>query len=139
VRYLLDTNVLSEVRKPRPDDGVAAWLASVTENDLYLSVLVLGEIRVGIDRLRPRDQVQASVFEEWLVATESAFADRLLSVDAIVAQTWGRLQAVAPLPAIDSLMVATALCHGLIMVTRDTSSAERAEVPWLDPWTGRRG
>lgn len=132
--YLLDTNVLSEVRKPRPDAGVAAWLAGVTEGDLYLSVLVLGEIRVGIDRLRPRDHDQASVFEEWLVATESAFADRLLSVDALVAQTWGRLHAAAPLPAIDGLMVATALAHGLIMVTRDTATPERCGVPCLDPW-----
>jgi toxin FitB len=139
VTYLLDTNILSEVRKPRRDAGVATWLGSVTEADLFVSVLTLGEIRVGIERLRSRDRDQASVFEEWLVAVESAFTDRVLPVNEIVAQTWGRLHAAAPLPAIDGLMVATALAHGLIMVTRDTSVAARAEVPWLDPWTGRRG
>lgn len=132
--YLLDTNVVSELRRPRPDPGVDSWLRRAPTDATYLSVLVLGEVRQGIERLRPRDRAQALVLEDWLESLEAVFADRILTVDRAVAQAWGRLSVSSPLPAVDGLLAATALVHGLTVVTRDTVPFERVGVPWLDPW-----
>ena len=89
MRYLLDTNVLSEVRRPRGDAGVKRWISSVPTEDLYLSVLTLGEIRRGIVLLSRRDQTQAGVYEAWLVTVLRDYADRVLPVDAEAAEEWG--------------------------------------------------
>jgi predicted nucleic acid-binding protein len=134
VTYLLDTNVLSEVRKPRRDPNVDRWLASTRPSDLFVSVLTLGEIRRGIERLRVRDAAQSAVFETWLGEVETVFDDRVLDVDGPVARTWGRISASDRLPAVDGLLAATALNHGLVVVSRDTRPFERVGVPWLDPW-----
>lgn len=131
--YLLDTNVLSELRKPRPDPHVAEWLQSVHGVELYLSVLTVGEIRNGIERLRPRDPVRADVFESWIETLKRDFGDRVVPVSTTVAEAWGRLEAPRPLPVVDALLGATALVHGLTLVTRDTSLT-RTEVALLDPW-----
>ena len=133
-RYLLDTNVLSEVRKRAPHPRVAAWFESAAAHELHVSVLVLGEIRQGIERLRTRDPAQARVFDDWLTRLERDFADRLLSVTATVAQAWGRLNAPSALPAVDGLLAATALVHGLTFVTRDVSRLAVSGVSLLDPW-----
>lgn len=103
--------------------------------DLCLSVLTLGEVRRGIERLRQRDEPQTKVFESWLAEIETVFADRVVSIDAPVAEAWGRLNAATPLPTVDGLLAATALVHGLTVVTRDTTPFERVGVPWLDPWS----
>ena len=132
--YLLHTNVLSEVRRPGRDPNVGRWLATTRPSDLFISVLTLGEIRCGIERLRPRDAKQAAVFEAWLGEIEAGFDDRVLDIDGPIAQTWGRMGAMDPLPAVDGLLAATALTHGLVVVSRDTRLYERAGVPWLDPW-----
>ena len=132
--FLLDTNVISEVRKPHANDAVARWFDSVSADELYLSVLVVGEIRRGIERLRVRDSDQAAVFDGWLSGLKSDFEDRVLPVSAVVAEAWGRLDAPAPLPLIDGLLAATALAHGLTLVTRDTAVPERLGLPVLDPW-----
>lgn len=132
--YLLDTNVISEVRRRSPNPGVASWFEQAAGEDLFLSVLVLGEIRQGIERLRARDPEQAEVFERWLELLSQDFLDRLLPVSAAVAEAWGRLNAPSPLPVIDSLLAATALVHGLTLVTRDTSKLEKTGVALLDPW-----
>lgn len=132
--YLLDTNVLSEVRKRSPHAAVAAWFQAATGSDLFVSVLVVGEIRQGIERLRDRDPAQAEVFERWLETLKRDFGDRILPVSVPVAEAWGRLNAPAPLPTVDSLLAATALVHGLTFVTRDTSKLHGTDVPLLDPW-----
>lgn len=132
--YLLDTNVLSEVRKPHRDANVDRWLGTTRPSDLFVSVLTLGEIRRGIERLRERDVAQAAVFETWLAEVETVFDDRVVDIDGPIAQTWGRIGVTDPLPAIDGLLAATALNRGLVVVSRDTRPFERAGVPWLDPW-----
>ena len=132
--YLLDTNVISEVRRPSPNPGVKSWFEEATGEDLFLSVLTIGEIRQGIERLRGRDPEQTEVFERWLERLHRDFQDRLLPVSAAVAESWGRLNAPSPLPVIDSLLAATALVHGLTFVTRDTSALEKTGVSILDPW-----
>ena len=133
--YLLDTNVLSEVRKPDRHPHVAGWLGRVSDQELFVSVLTFGEIRRGIQQLRPRDSAQATVFEDWLADLRQQFADRVLSIDASVAEAWGRITAGRPPPADDGLMAATALVHGFTVVTRDRAPFERLGVPWLDPWS----
>jgi len=102
-----------------------------------VSVLTLGEIRRGVELLRSRDPRQARVIEEWLGTLHDVFADRILRVDAPVAEAWGRLRAEHSLAIVDSLIAATALVHGLTVVTRDTSTARRTGVPFLDPWQPR--
>ena len=133
--YLLDTNVLSELRTPNRHPAVGTWLASIRPEDMYVSVLTLGEVRRGIERLRPRDPAHALVFEAWLEEVRSVFADRVLVVDLPVAESWGRIGASDPVPSVDGLLAATALLHGLTVVTRDTAPFERIGVPYLDPWT----
>jgi predicted nucleic acid-binding protein len=135
--YLLDTNVISEIRRGR-DRNVAAWAGEVTDPELHLSVLTLGEIRKGIERLRRRDPKQAEVFTTWLEELRSRFADRILPVDARVADQWGRLNAPAERKAIDSLIAATALVHRLTVATRNTADFLDCGVPLLNPWQRRR-
>jgi predicted nucleic acid-binding protein len=132
VSFLLDTNVLSEARRPRGDANVKAWLASVPADSLYLSVLVVGEVRRGIERLRQRDLVQAGVYEEWLAALRQDYADRVLPVTAEVAEEWGRMNVSDPLPVVDGLMAATAKVGGLTLVTRNTANVERSGVRVLN-------
>jgi predicted nucleic acid-binding protein len=134
VAFLLDTNVISEARKPAPDSNVRAWLASVPEGDLYLSVLVVGEIRQGIERLRRRDPVQAVPYETWLSALLHGFADRLLPVTAEVCDEWGRLNVPVPLPVIDGLMAATAKVRDWTLVTRNVAGLARTDVRLLNPF-----
>ena len=132
--FLLDTNVISEARKPTPDSKVRAWLASVREDDLYLSVLVVGEIRQGIERLRRRDPAQAAPYETWLSALVHGFADRLVPVTVDVCEEWGRLNVPDPLPVVDGLMAATAKVRGWTFVTRNVADLGRADVRLLNPF-----
>jgi predicted nucleic acid-binding protein len=108
VSFLLDTNVVSEVPKSRADADVLAWMASVTAADLYLSVLVVGEIRRGVEGLRRRDPAQAAVYDVWLTGLRRDYADRILPVTAEIAEEWGRLNVPDPIPTIDGLLAATA-------------------------------
>lgn len=120
--YLIDTNIISEVRKgERCDPNVAAWYDTIDDADLYLSVLILGEVRNGIERVRPRDPVQAQALEGWLGAVRQAFAGRILPVDDVVAEEWGRMGARRPVSTIDALLAATAKVHGLTLATRNTA------------------
>jgi toxin FitB len=134
VSFLLDTNVISEARGPRGDANVKAWLASVPADDLYLSVLVVGEIRGGIEWLRRRDPVQADAYEGWLATLRRDYADRLLPVTAEVADEWGRVNVSDPVPVVDGLMAATAKVKGLTLVTRNTADVERSGVRILNPF-----
>jgi len=137
VPYLLDTNVVSETRKRNCDPNVRAWIASVPGDELHISVLVLGEIRGGIERLRRRDPTQADVLERWLLSLARDFADRTLAVDAAIADEWGRLNVPDPLPAIDGLSVATARAHNLTLVTRNVRDVERTHVRMFNPFEPR--
>ena len=133
--YLLDTNVVSEIGKSRPEPGVRSWFADVSDDSLHLSVLVLGEMRHGVERLRPRDPAQASALDRWLTTVEDQFAERTFDVDAPIAHAWGRINATGLVPVVDGLLAATALVHGLVVVTRDTDPFDRVGVPYLNPWS----
>jgi toxin FitB len=134
VKYLLDTNVLSEVRRPRGDEGVKRWISSAHTAELYLSALVAGEIRRGIERLKRRDPVGAEVYEAWLGTVLRDYADRILPVDAEIADEWGRMSVPDPIPIVDGLMAATAKVRGMTFVTRNTADVERTGVRVLNPF-----
>ncbi|HVC80960.1 MAG TPA: type II toxin-antitoxin system VapC family toxin [Chloroflexota bacterium] len=137
--YLLDTNVISEVIKPRPTAAVVAWFASQPNTSTYLSVLTLGEIEQGIVR-SPNPQ-PAQELRRWLEEElPSQFHGRVLSVDATIMKTWGRitghaLQRGLPTSYVDSLLAATAITHDLIPVTRNIKDVEAFPVQALNPWT----
>ena len=133
--FLLDTNVVSEIRKPERDARVESWLDGVPSADLYLSVLVVGEIRQGVERLRlRRDAKQADVIDAWLATLTTQFAERVLPVTTAVAERWGALNASRPLPVVDGLLAATAIEHDLTLVTRDTRAVQGTGARVLDPW-----
>jgi len=97
-------------------------------------VLVIGEIRKGIERVRPKDNAQARAIENWLKAVDKAFGERILPVDRAVADEWGRLNATRPLPVIDGLLAATAKVHRMTLVTRNTADIGNLSVPILNPF-----
>ncbi len=134
--FLLDTNVISEGRTADGNANVRAWPASVKGADLYLSVLVVGEIRRGIERLRRRDPSQVGVYESWLATLRRDYADRILPITGDVAEEWGRMNVPDPIPAVDGLMAATARVHGLTFVTRNTADLARTGVRMLNPFEG---
>ncbi len=117
----MDTNVISEARKPRGDDRVKRWISSVPVEDLFLSVLTLGEVRRGIGLLEGRDPVQAEVYEAWLATVLRNYADRIIPVDAETAEEWGSTNVPGPVPVVDGLMAATAKVRNMTFVTRNTS------------------
>lgn len=136
MKYLLDTNVVSEVRKgDRADPGVRKWIETVEGEDLALSVLVLGEIRLGILRLRRRDPEAAGHLAAWLIRLEHAYRGRTLAIDGAVTETWADLNATRPLPVIDSLQAATARVHGLTLVSRNVGDLAGIEVSLLNPFS----
>ncbi len=133
--YLIDTNVLSELRRRDPDPRVVEWFSRRPPTALYLSVLTLGELRKGIECLAEGDRKLALL--DWLeVELPAFFAGRILPVDSSVAARWGQLMAQAgrPLPAIDSLLAATTLAHGLSLVTRNLKDFSLPGLVVLNPW-----
>ncbi|QIN81522.1 PIN domain-containing protein [Rubrobacter tropicus] len=134
MKYLLDTNVIFEARKPRGAERVKRWISSVPVEDLYLSVLTLGEVRRGIGLLEGRDPVQAEVYEAWLTTVLRDYADRIIPVDAETAEEWGRMNVPGPVPVVDSLMAATARVRNMTFVTRNTSDVARTGVRLLNPF-----
>ena len=131
--FLLDTNVVSEIRRGR-DPQVQAWIERVEDADLHLSVLTFGEIRKGIELLRGRDPAQAEVFASWLGELHTRFAERIVPIDARVAEEWGRLNAAATRNTVDSLIAATARVHGLTVATRNTGDFDGCGVRLINPW-----
>ncbi|HSK97906.1 MAG TPA: type II toxin-antitoxin system VapC family toxin, partial [Euzebyales bacterium] len=135
VSFLGDTNVVSEVRKgERGNPAVRRWLASIDDDALFLSVLVVGEIRKGVERLRRRDTATAEVLDTWLSQITDAYAERLLPVTTQIAERWGRMNVPDPLPVVDSLLAATAHVHGLTVATRNVSDYVRTGVPTYNPF-----
>lgn len=132
--YLIDTCIFSELRKPRPQAGVVAWMANIQPDEAFLSVLTLGEIRRGIELRRSKDAVAARSLERWLRGLETHYSDRILPVTPAIADRWGRLAPDQPLPVTDGLIAATALEHKLTVVTRNTVDFKRSGVGVLDPF-----
>lgn len=133
--YLLDTNVISEMRKGgRADPSMLTWFQSTHDDELFLSVLVLGEIRRGVERIRTKDPAQARVLERWLLSLETRFADRILPITVEIANRWGRLSPADPISVVDSLMAATALENDLTLVTRNIQDVKKTGVSLLNPF-----
>ncbi len=137
VTYVLDTMVWSELRRPRPNRAVAAWVDSQDWDDLFMSVMTLGEIRAGAADPKARDRQEE--LEAWLTEIKTQLAGNLLSVDPAAAEAWGeihaRRSAVGAMPAfVDSLIAATAIANGLTVVTRNVRHFEDLGVPVLNPW-----
>jgi hypothetical protein len=133
--YLLDTNIVSELRKgSRANQAVLRWFASVAEGDLFLSVLVVGEIRCGIERIRKRDRAQATALERWLGDLVRDHGDRILEVTREIASRWGEMSAQQPISVVDGLLAATAAAHSLVLVTRNIRDVAGTGVKTLNPF-----
>ncbi|MCA3273441.1 MAG: type II toxin-antitoxin system VapC family toxin [Roseomonas sp.] len=133
--WLVDTNIISEVRKgSRCYPAVAAWWSRVEDRDLFLSTLTIGEIRRGVEAVRTRDLDKARALEAWLQAIMQAFGPRILGIDAAVAESWGRISAIRSVPVVDALLAATASVHGLVLVTRNATEVAGFGVRVLNPF-----
>jgi predicted nucleic acid-binding protein len=137
VKFLLDTNVLSEIRKrDRADSNVARWVARTPVTEIGTSVLVLAEIRRGIELKRRRDPEQAKSLDRWFSQMRAGLGDRVLPIDEPVAEAWAMMGVPNPLPSIDGLLAATAKVHGLTLVTRNVVQISATGVLLLDPFGG---
>lgn len=132
--YLLDTNVISELRKKDANANVLAWYEGVQSNQLYLSAITVGEIRLGIERLRRRDGTQAEMLEKWLGTLRTTYRDRIKPLDEEVAEEWGRINVPNDLPVLDGLIAATASIHGWTLVTRNVRDVARSGISILNPF-----
>ncbi len=138
--YLIDTNIISEIRKgKRCDKRVSAWYASIADDSLFLSTLVLGEIRKGVELARPRDAGKATALEHWLREVETAFDGRVLGIDNAVSDQWGRMGAIRPVPVVDGLLAATAMVNGLTLVTRNDRDVAGLGATVLNPFKDAHG
>ena len=133
--FLLDTNVISELRKgERANARVLAWFNDVADEEIHLSVLAIGELRRGVESVRKRDPVQAAALDRWVGRLAVNHAERILPVDGPVADRWGRLASARVASVIDTLMAATAIEHGLVLVTRNVKDVAWTGVSYLDPF-----
>ena len=138
MKFLLDTNVISEIRKrERAHPNVAQWVSQTPVKDIGTSVVVLAEIRRGIELKRRNDPEQAEVFDRWFAQMRTRLGDRVLAIDEPIAEAWALLSVPDPLPLIDGLLAATAKVHGLTLVTRNIADVARTGVSILDPFADR--
>jgi predicted nucleic acid-binding protein len=136
VSYLIDTNVISELRKgKRADPAVVAWFEGLTDEEIFLSILTLGEIRRGIESIRRRDPNSATALDSWLGRISEAHRERVLPIDRAIAEEWGRMNVPDPLPVVDALLAATARVNGLTLATRNAADIARTGVAYLDPFS----
>jgi toxin FitB len=135
VRFLLDTNVIAELRKgTRANANVRAWFDALDPDAILLSALTTGEIRRGIENVRRRDGAAARALERWMRRVMTDHGDRILAIDVAVADEWGRLNVPDPLPVIDGLLAATAKVHGLTLATRNVKDVARTGVELVNPF-----
>jgi toxin FitB len=138
VKVLVDTNVISELKRRKdPAANVVAWFAAMPGEQIFTSVVVLGEIRRGIELMARRDKPQAASLERWYVSMREKLADRVLDVDEAVMTAWSKISVPNPLPAYDGLIAATALIHGMTIATRNTVDYRRVGISIIDPWTAK--
>jgi toxin FitB len=136
--YLLDTNVISELRKgKRADAKVTAWFGGLSDDEIFLSVLTIGEIRRGIENVRGRDSDSAVALDRWLALLSEVHGDRILPVNRAIAEEWGRMNVPDPLPVVDGLLAATARVLGLTLATRNVVDVRGTGVELFDPFTSR--
>jgi predicted nucleic acid-binding protein len=135
VNVLVDTNVVSELKRGRnADPRVLAWFSQLPKERIFTSVIVLGEVRRGIELVARRDKPQSELLERWYSSVREQLANRVLAVDEPVMMVWSRISVPDPLPAYDGLIAATALVHGMTVATRNAGDYRRAGVAVLDPW-----
>jgi predicted nucleic acid-binding protein len=132
--YLLDTNVVSEIHKRRPDRSVLDWLAETSPYERHLSVLTLGELRRWAERRRRRDEVAGAAFERWLGELVVSYGRRIVPITSQIADRWGYLGVPNPVAVVDGLLAATALVHDWTLVTRNTADVEGTGVRTLNPF-----
>lgn len=133
--YLIDTNVISELRKGgRADSGVKSWFEALADEEVFLSVLTIGEIRRGIESIRRRDLEGAAALDSWLGRIYEAHRDRVVPIDRAIAEEWGRMSAPDPLPVVDGLLAATAKVSGLTLATRNVGDIMRTGVELVNPF-----
>lgn len=133
--FLIDTNILAELRKgARSAPRVRTWYDGISASDIYVSVIVLGEIRRGAELLRRRDPAAAASLHFWLSSLRVSLGERLLPISDEIADHWGQLGIPDALPVADGLIAATALIHDLVLVTRNTRDVERSGVRLLNPF-----
>jgi predicted nucleic acid-binding protein len=136
VKFLLDTNVISEIRKrDRAYPNVARWVARTPVEDIGTSVIVLAEIRRGIELKRRSDPEQARLLDRWFARMRARLQDRVLLIDEPIAEAWAVLSVPDPPPLIDGLLAASAKVHGLTLVTRSVADVARTGVALLDPFS----
>lgn len=134
MKYLLDTNILSELRKSHPNPLVERWYAATHDADMYLSVMTIGEFRKGFARLRLRDAARAEALELWLDLLLRPYQARILPITPEIARVWGELNGPQPLPIIDTFIAATAMVHDMVLVTRNVKDFTRTGVRLLNPF-----
>lgn len=135
MNYLVDTNVISEVRKGnRGNSRVISWWNSIQTSQIYLSVLTLGELQRGVLALRQKNKTQAQHLENWIVGLNRNFASRLVSIDKDAAMIWARISGLRTFPLIDSLMAASAISRKMTFVTRNTGDIKDCGVLYLNPF-----
>ena len=138
MRFLVDTNIISELRKrERADPNVARWATETPASEIGTSVIVLAEIRRGIELKRRRDPAQGKALDRWFGQIRGRLGERVLSIDEPIAEEWARLSVPDPLPLIDGLLAASAKVHGLTLVTRNTGDFARTGIALLDPFADR--
>ncbi|UVC10596.1 type II toxin-antitoxin system VapC family toxin [Rhizobium sp. TH2] len=136
MKFLLDTNIISEIRKThRAHPNVIAWVNATDVRDMGTSVVVLAEIRRGIELKRRHDPSQAKALDAWFEQMRSGLADRVLPIDEAIADQWARLSVPDPLPFIDGLLAATAIVRELTLVTRNTLDIVRTGAKFFDPFS----
>ena len=134
--FLLDTVIISEIRKKKPDAGVLRWMSTQQDDQLYLSVVTLGEIERGIEKRRKAEPKFADELAAWIESLMRLYADRILPVTPVIARRWGRLSAQLGHDSADLLIAATALSLGLAVATRNTAHFEPAGVSVINPFRG---
>jgi predicted nucleic acid-binding protein len=140
VPYLIDTNVISELRKgERADPAVRAWFAALADEEVFLSVLTIGEIRRGIESIRRRDPDAGAALDSWLGRVHESHRDRILGIDRAIAEEWGRMNVPDPLPVVDGLLAATAKVTGLTVATRNSEDFLASGVELFNPFDSPHG